>query len=134
VGEHNGWLNVFDINETGPPTHRSDLSTTSLFSLPTWRGFNANQKNAYGGIWCDHTDFDYDQCRILVYGRSQPNQYTMLAKLDGDANVLDETIIPGVSSPYTMGINVDSDVSLRNIVFVNYSPSACHMGAPPLDW
>lgn len=135
VGEHNGWLNVFDINDSGPPTHRADLSTKSLFSLPTWRGFNANQKNAYGGIWVDHTEEIYDQCRILVYGRSHPSQYTMLLKLDADMNVLNETTqIPGVSSPYTMGINVDTDIDLRNIVFVNYPPSQCYMGAPPAGW
>ena len=33
VGEHNGWLTVFDINESGPPTYRDDLTTHSLFSL-----------------------------------------------------------------------------------------------------
>jgi hypothetical protein len=134
IGEHNGWLNVFDINSDGPPTYRPDLSTQSLFSLPTYRAENDNQKSTYGGIWVDHEDPVYEKCRILVYGRNYPSLYVMLAKLDGDADKLDETSITSLISPYTFGINYDSDMTLKNVTFVGYPNTACYMGAPPPDW
>ena len=90
IGEHNGKLYLFDINSSGPPTYRDDLSNMSVFSQGTWRSFYDNHRGSNGGLVCDHSDPDIDFCRIIVYARSHPDWREMLAHVDADGKVVNE--------------------------------------------
>ncbi len=134
IGEHNGRLYVFDINETGPPTYREDLSIMSLFSQGTWRSFYDNQRGSNGGLYCDHSNEILDECRIIIYGRSHPDMDIMLIRLDGDANILNETLYVDSYAPSSMGITWPTPMHEGHLMLVDYNPDRCSMSAAPGDW
>ncbi len=59
----------------------------------------------------------------------------MLMRFDAsDCTVTSETVLDGLKSPYTVGINEDPDPAKRNVIFVNWPANECWMGSPPVDW
>ncbi len=134
IGEHNGKLYIFDINESTPPTYRSDLSDMSLFSQGTWRSFYDNQRGSNGGLVCDHSDIPYDRCRVIAFGRSHPDMDPMIVRLDGDGVVLNEAIFPAYPSVSTCGITNYVPASPNTLIMVDYMPANCYMLPAPSDW
>ncbi len=136
--QHNGRLHLFDIEASGPPTHRPDLSSDNLLSLPTYNSLTDYSTIESAAIICDHADPDLDGCRVSVFSLCRTElpmtRPLLLARIDRDGNVLNETNFGTGHSPYTMGINHDSDPSKANLVFLDYQPTACAMAPPPADW
>ena len=135
--QHNGRLDLFDINSSGPPTYLPTLSTENLLSLGTWNSHTDYFTVESAGISVDHADDTLDGCRVSVFSlcRIEPGtRPLLLARLDRDGVVLNETNFGTGYSAYTMGINHDPDPMKANLVFTSYNPSSCRMAAPPSDW
>ncbi len=135
--QHNGRLDLFDINASGPPTYLPELSSPNLLSLGTWNSHTDYFTVESAAMTCDHADSTLDGCRVSVMSlcmTATSQRPCLVARIDRDGNVLSETNFGTGIWPDTMGINDDPDPAKAYLVFIDYSPSNGYMLSPPSDW